>query len=239
MPHDKPHAYCGAMPGTLLWDIDGTLIDMRGGAADKHAQAFATALGMPVPANPVTAGKTDGQIMAEIAAALDVPLTPELLTAMYAELTAITAAELALQSAEPTPGVVRFITETTALGWRQGLLTGNIPDRALIKLASAGLTDYLDPAVSFTGQHPQPRTELGRQAAAALDSAGRSGPCIVIGDTPLDIAAARAGGFAVLAVATGNFDVLALEAYEPDLVVRDLHRDRQLVDEFLASTDSA
>ena len=99
-----------------------------------------------------------------------------------------------------------------------------------------GLTEFLDADLSFTGQEPAPRTDLGRRAGAALVGVNE---CIVIGDTPLDIAAARAGGFAVLSVATGAFDVSALAAHEPDLVVRDLHVDRHLVDDFLARNSSA
>lgn len=225
------------MPGILLWDIDGTLITMRGGAADKHAQAFAAALDIATPANPPTAGKTDGQIMAELAADHQVTLSPELLAAMFAELTSITQRELDQQAACVAPGVQALLADAQASGWRHGLLTGNIPDRAAIKLASAQLTPYIDADLMFTGQAPSPRTELGRVVGQTLRGVDQS--CIVIGDTPLDIAAARAGGFTVLSVATGNFDVPSLQVHEPDLVVRDLHQDRHLVDAFLARNSSA
>lgn len=223
----------------LLWDIDGTLITMRDGARDKHAQAYANAMGVSPPPAPSTAGKTDGQIMAEIAASQGVDLTPQLLDAMFEELTAITARELAIQSAEVAPGVVALLDQARAWGWRHGLLTGNIPDRARIKLESAGLTGYLEPGFFFTGQQPEPRTELGRRAALELADTSDIARCIVIGDTPLDIAAARAGGFTMLSVATGTFDVSALAAHEPDLVVRDLAIDRHLVDDFLARNSIA
>ena len=223
----------------LLWDIDGTLITMRGGARDKHAQAFATALGVAVPPSPSTAGKTDGQIMAELATAAGIELTNELLAAMFVELTAITQRELTHEAAEAAPGVPGLLAHAHERGWRHGLLTGNIPERAEIKLTSAGLTEFLDPRFAFTGQLPAPRTELGRTAAAALAEFPDCDPCIVIGDTPLDIAAARAGGFTMLSVATGGFDTAALAAHRPDLVVRDMHVDRHLVEEFLASTSSA
>jgi phosphoglycolate phosphatase len=45
---------------------------------------------------------------------------------------------------------------------------------------------------------------------------------VVIGDTPLDVAAGRAGGARVVAVATGHYDVASLEATEPDAVLPDL-----------------
>ena len=48
-------------------------------------------------------------------------------------------------------------------------------------------------------------------------------PCdiVVIGDTPLDIAVAHAGGARSVAVATGSYDVAALEAAGADVVLRD------------------
>jgi phosphoglycolate phosphatase-like HAD superfamily hydrolase len=45
---------------------------------------------------------------------------------------------------------------------------------------------------------------------------------VVIGDTPKDVAAAQAIGAECLAVATGPFDVAALEACRPTWVFRDL-----------------
>jgi phosphoglycolate phosphatase-like HAD superfamily hydrolase len=45
---------------------------------------------------------------------------------------------------------------------------------------------------------------------------------VVIGDTPLDVAAGRAGGARVVAVATGHYDVESLRATSPDAVLPDL-----------------
>jgi phosphoglycolate phosphatase-like HAD superfamily hydrolase len=45
---------------------------------------------------------------------------------------------------------------------------------------------------------------------------------VVIGDTPLDIACARAVGAKVIAVATGMFELEELEAHEPDWAAQNL-----------------
>ena len=58
------------------------------------------------------------------------------------------------------------------------------------------------------------RTQLG-QALAEAD-------LVVVGDTPRDIACARAGGARVVAVATGDFSRAELEAHDPDVVFDDL-----------------
>jgi phosphoglycolate phosphatase-like HAD superfamily hydrolase len=45
---------------------------------------------------------------------------------------------------------------------------------------------------------------------------------VVVGDTPRDIACARAGNARAIAVATGGFSREALEAHAPDAVLDDL-----------------
>jgi phosphoglycolate phosphatase-like HAD superfamily hydrolase len=44
---------------------------------------------------------------------------------------------------------------------------------------------------------------------------------VIVGDTPLDILAAHASGFPVIATTTGIFDASALEEHRPDAVVSD------------------
>jgi len=46
--------------------------------------------------------------------------------------------------------------------------------------------------------------------------------CVVIGDTPLDVAAAHAAGARAMAVATGSYDVAALCESGAEYVVADL-----------------
>jgi phosphoglycolate phosphatase-like HAD superfamily hydrolase len=44
---------------------------------------------------------------------------------------------------------------------------------------------------------------------------------VVVGDTPLDVAVARAGGVRSVAVATGSYDVATLGASGADAVLQD------------------
>ena len=44
---------------------------------------------------------------------------------------------------------------------------------------------------------------------------------VIVGDTPLDILAAHASRFPVIATTTGIFDAAALEEHRPDAVVPD------------------
>jgi phosphoglycolate phosphatase len=52
--------------------------------------------------------------------------------------------------------------------------------------------------------------------------------CVVVGDTPLDVAAARAAGAVPVAVATGHFGVAELEAARADHVLASLEEELPL-----------
>jgi phosphoglycolate phosphatase-like HAD superfamily hydrolase len=107
---------------------------------------------------------------------------------------------------------------------RQGLLTGNLRRGAEIKLGHHGLWDYF-PIGAFADDS-EIRNELGPHAhRRAKGHWGADFPVErvwIIGDTPHDIACARAFGARAMAVATGSSSVQALSAHAPDAVFADL-----------------
>ena len=116
------------------------------------------------------------------------------------------------------------------------LLTGNYEAGARIKLTHFGLWDRF--AWGAFGDHHAERDALARTAIAmapgrgvALDDPSHA---MVVGDTPHDVACARAAGARVIAVATGGHSVDDLRACAPDLALEDL-RD---VDAVLAFIDA-
>ena len=52
---------------------------------------------------------------------------------------------------------------------------------------------------------------------------------MIVGDTPRDIACARAGGTRVVVVATGNYSRSDLEAHSPDVLLDDLRDTDQVL----------
>jgi phosphoglycolate phosphatase len=85
-----------------------------------------------------------------------------------------------------------------------GLLTGNLEPVARLKLARAGLGDFFEPGVGGFGSDHEDRTELPAIARARAGGYPRE-QTVIIGDTPRDIACARADGLRCIAVATGPF----------------------------------
>jgi phosphoglycolate phosphatase len=124
----------------------------------------------------------------------------------------------------------------------QSVLTGNIRAVAEAKLAALGLHDRLDLCIGAYGDDHEDRAELvqvaRRRAAAAVHErsgpAGFTGPAtVVVGDTPLDIAAALATGARAVGVATGPFSVAELREAGADVVLPDLSDTRLVVEAVL------
>jgi phosphoglycolate phosphatase len=103
---------------------------------------------------------------------------------------------------------------------RLALLTGNLEPIARLKIGRAGLGHFFEPGQGGFGSDHEDRTELPAIARRRAGHYPRA-KTVVIGDTPRDIACARADGVRCIAVATGPFgpDELA----KADVVLRSAH----------------
>src|SRR5918997_1754483 len=104
------------------------------------------------------------------------------------------------------------------------LLTGNIQANAVVKVSAFGPERWLDFDVGAYGSDPhEERSDLvavARERAAARY--GEPTGVVLVGDTPLDVLAAREAGARAVAVATGFADPDALRESEPDALLQDL-----------------
>jgi len=215
----------------LLWDIDGTLILGGGVGSSALYEAVATAVGRPISGVVAMHGKTDQQIFTEmlLGAGVTDEDFPDMLTVAMLEAERIMARSEAdlRQRGELTSGV------TTALGRlalipdvRQTLVTGNLAGNAAVKLAAFDLTDYFDLEIGAYGTDHADRNEL---VPIALERVARlrgehyqPEDVWVIGDTPNDLACARAAGVRCLLVATGQIPLTDLRALDAEVVLADL-----------------
>jgi phosphoglycolate phosphatase-like HAD superfamily hydrolase len=103
------------------------------------------------------------------------------------------------------------------------MLTGNIKANAIIKVAAFGLDRWLDIEAGAYGSDPhEERSDLvavARRRAAERYSEPTA--AVLVGDTPLDVRAAREAGARSVAVATGFSDAETLRASEPDAYLDD------------------
>ena len=89
-------------------------------------------------------------------------------------------------------------------GVRLSLVTGNLEPVARLKLDRAGLGHHFERGQGGFGSDEEDRSLLPAIARARAGDWPRE-RTIVIGDTPRDIACARADGVGVVAIATGPY----------------------------------
>jgi len=216
----------------VLWDIDYTLVNARGVGSELYTRVFTSRYGRPLPQPGSMAGRTDRAIAREVLALAGLDGLDQELQLFQAALndTAPAFAARARQVVTALPGAGAALAGLAALAPGQGpvqsLLTGNIRTMAEIKLEAAGLTRHLDLEVGSYGDQHEIRAELvapARAAAAAAYGQDFSGTAtVLIGDTPLDVAAALATGARAVGVATGHFSTADLAAAGAHAVLPDL-----------------
>ncbi len=217
------------MRRVLLFDIDGTLLSGDGAGRRAMEDAFAHVLG---DAHPLTtfsfAGMTDPAIVRAglRAMSIDPGRHPELIEAVLDDYLARLPPTIAATKAYRLHVGVAALLDAIATrdGLAIGLGTGNLERGAEHKLVPLGVWDRF--AFGGYGSDSEDRPALlevgARRGAARLGVARDRCDVVVIGDTPLDVAAAKAIGAASIAVATSVFTADALRATGAELVVDDL-----------------
>ena len=214
----------------VLWDVDHTLLNAGGLSSHLYGLVFAELFGRPLPQVAPMAGRTDRAIIVETLTMAGVPDPRGHVPAFIAALTRQAPAfgERVRVRGRVLPGVPDALAALDG-AVRQSVLTGNIRPLAEVKLAALGLGDPLDLAIGAYGDVDEVRAELVRVArsrAAAVAGPGAAGfggeATVLVGDTPLDVAAALATGARAVAVATGNYTETELAAAGAHAVLPDL-----------------
>ena len=220
----------------VLWDVDGTLVDTAPHGREAFLDAFRELVGRAPGHVPSMSGRTDTEIALELLSLNGVedaePKVPGFCEALAR---ALAAREEAIRAdGRVLPGAREAIAALAgADGVVQSLLTGNIEPNAALKLCALGLGDGLDLEVGGYGSDEAHRPSLvavaRARAAAKYGVDVAPGDAVLIGDTPLDVAAAREGGARSVAVASGHTERDELEAARPDAVLADLQDTAALV----------
>lgn len=203
-----------------LFDIDGTLL--LGASAEHAASVHAALLEVHRLAEPTTgglrpAGRTDGDIARQIL--LRNGVSAERIDARADEVRDVTCREFGHRCPPDlrdrvAPGMGELLEELSARdGIKLALLTGNFEPVARLKLERAGLGHHFAAGQGAFGSDHEDRAALPAIARRRAAVNARPHPrehTVVIGDTPNDVACARADGVRCLAVATGPYPPEAL-----------------------------
>lgn len=231
-------------PLLLLFDIDGTVMQ---GASEAHATALVQALanvhGVNVAAIRLkgsAAGRTDGEIarLYLLEAGVSARRIDERAAAVQDECCRLYAAicppDLTAMVVPGMPELLASLHAQPAL--KLSLVTGNFEGVARRKLKAGGIGHWFAPGQGAFGSDAEDRAMLppiARRRAGAAAGWSVSWPrerTVVIGDTPRDIACARADGLRCVAVTTGphrreellGADALAESAEQLALVIAGL-----------------
>jgi phosphoglycolate phosphatase-like HAD superfamily hydrolase len=201
----------------VLIDIDGTLLI---GAPLAHTAALAAAAedvyGVPVAAEDIRAigpaGRTDREIARLVLGRAG--LADEVVVAGLDRWVArasdiYPAFEPGFPPPRRAPGAPEALARLRAAGASLALLTGNLEPIAHAKMAAAGLGGWFARGRGAFGSDHERRDAL---VPIALSREAGSPEVVVVGDTPRDIACARAGGARCVALTTGPHDAAALAA---------------------------
>ena len=219
---------------TVLWDIDGTLLHAGGVAAHAFLDAVAEVTGTrPSPEQRDYGGRLDTEIADMLLTAVGAATTrigdvlevlARLVDERLGELRAHTVA---------CPGVEALVGKLAQAGARQTVVTGNLASIARHKLEAAGLVPPIEPEFGGYGDSAPTRAAVARVALDRLSAAGWQ-PDLdtvwIVGDTPRDLACARAIGVRCALVATGRRPVGELDGLEADIMLPDLSDPRPLLD---------
>ena len=213
----------------VLWDIDFTLVDAGGVGARLYRMAFRDMFGAELPSAAMMAGRTDRAIALDTLARAGISEPRQHLDQFLARLAALAPAGRALteQHSRALPGAAAALDALAAFAPGrdgacpdgaggparqvcvvQSVLTGNVRTMAAMKLSALGLDGHLDLEAGAYGESHEVRAELvhlARDNAARRYGKDFSGPAtVLVGDTPLDVAAALETGARAVAVATGS-----------------------------------
>lgn len=209
-----------------LFDIDGTLVDTGGAGMRALQEAAVECYGGEGPSLDL-AGSTDLGVLAGILAHFDLEHgdgEQERFFASYLQRLEWNLAHGGY-AGRVLPGAEELLDSLAEMpGITVGLLTGNIAGGAGAKMRHYGLDRHF--GFGAYGCDHADRNLLGPVALerAALHAGREFSPeeTLVIGDTPKDVACAKAMGARCLAVATGKFSAEQLRACGADMVVQGL-----------------
>ena len=217
------------MPKLVLFDIDGTLVLTGGAGVRAMTRACDEIVGSSDALHGVAvAGRTDWIILSDALERMGKGLDERLFTALRDRYVTYLREEIKVPGhgvKAVMPGIQTLLDDLQSRDdVYLGLLTGNFEAGARIKLEYFDLWRYF--RCGAFGDDAADRNALVPFAVSRARECGVPDvpphDILVVGDTPHDVACARAAGATPVAVATGMFTTDQLRESGADIVFRDL-----------------
>lgn len=224
----------GARRKLLLWDIDGTILHTGKAGETALGRAMKKLHGVNRGLQGLEiAGRTDKWIVEQLLEREGKANGQEEVGQFLEAYVELLAEELPRRSGGLHPGVREILEAAHARPeFVQALLTGNIEKGARLKLSHYEVNHFFEFG-AFADDSAR-RDDLGphaqRRARERHGEEFAPERIFVIGDTPHDVACAKAIGAKAIAVATGSFSPQELEESGADAVLSDLAQPKAFFD---------
>ncbi len=203
---------------TLVFDLDGTLVDTAPDLVNALNHALESVDVAPVALESVRASISGGaRAMIEKALAM---AQMELAPARIDELLEIFLEHYAVNIAtvsRPYPGVVALLERLSELGTRLAICTNKREDLTRRLLRELGLLDHFH-GVAGRDTLPVAKPDPGHLIGAIILADGNPNRAIMVGDSEVDIATAKTAGIPVVAVSFG-YSARPLSELAPDAII--------------------
>ncbi|QFP76925.1 HAD-IA family hydrolase [Deinococcus sp. AJ005] len=198
---------------SLLWDLDGTLLDtypaIDGALQDALARlGHSTELAAIVPLTRVTLGHAIQTLAARLG------LEEDTLWQAYGQAEVRRSG----QFAPPMPYAREVMVGVRARGALNLVVTHRDREGAIARLQTAGLWPLVDDLVSVSDGYPR-KPDPGMFLAAMYRYALKPADCLAVGDRELDIRAAHAAGLRAALLLTPGANL----AVEAEFILADLN----------------
>jgi phosphoglycolate phosphatase len=217
------------MERLILFDIDGTLTRTQNGYIPFN-EAIQKTFGIYGDIRTVVPdGNTDPMIVKDIFAKANLAI--EILDGEWRRFSAHlhdcykSAVDTGTTTVRALPGAMELLQALSGdKKFHSSVVTGNFEATATVKLETAGLAPYLHRGAYASDS--QRRADLPHIAKTRWEEMnGRTllpEQCIVIGDTPRDLEAARLNQMKCVLVGTGRYPLEELLYWQPDHCLPDL-----------------
>jgi phosphoglycolate phosphatase len=213
-------------PVVVLFDVDETLVHTGGSGARRWSAAFEKLYGVTADIGQHTsAGETDPQVAREtFRGVLGRDPGADELDKIYAHYLMLLADDISTSEQYMVlPRAEQNLVRLGEAGVILGLVSGAMEGAARTKLMPANLNRFfLFGAYGSDSPDRAELTTLAVEKAARLHDGLTPDQVYVVGDTPRDIAAARAAGAISVGVASGHYSIDELDAAGAIHVLRSL-----------------
>jgi phosphoglycolate phosphatase-like HAD superfamily hydrolase len=211
-------------PWVILFDLDGTLLTVSKDFNRPLFRSIVDQLGIEYTGVETDSfsGRTDHDILSSFLEhhGYDQSLYGQLKSIYLNRLSSELKPEHVLRHAYVDEAVTYFSQN----GFIPGVLTGNYPLAAKVKLENAKID--LEYEIGAYGEFHKDRNMLPQialsKAEKLLDVEAHPQNFVIIGDTPRDIECAKTNGMRSVAVSTGQHTFEELESHQPDMLLESL-----------------